>query len=152
MTELKDLIGKHTLGAVDFDTQEIESWPGSEYTETANVCRFRLNGTVFAAIEDPSDGYRSHMRDLVVVPNADMKNVFPAVEVLGVHRDRDGSYSQSDILELIDTTTAKCVLSVGTSNTDDYYPSFVSSFQPENMATNALSPDTTPQHDQGDGR
>ncbi len=32
---------------------------------------------------------------------------------------------------------ANVVLEVGTDNSDDYYPSFVANFQPENMATNA---------------
>lgn len=135
MTKLTDLVGKHTLDAVDFSTESRKRW--SDEYEDCEVCRFRLNGTVYAAVEDPDDGYRSSMRELIVDQHAKLQNVFPAIEVVGVHRTK-GKYSgEDDVLELIDTTTGKVVLEVGTDNVDDYYPGFVASFHPENMVTNA---------------
>jgi hypothetical protein len=45
----------------------------------------------------------------------------------------DEEVSNNDILHLRSAKTGKLILSVGTSNTDDYYPSFVSDFVPETM-------------------
>jgi len=138
--ELKDLIGLATLDAVDFETMQFPRYEGDDDLEDCNVCRFRLNGTVYVVIEDPSDGYRSSMRDIKVAPpRTRMKNVFPKVRVLCRQKDRS-DYSSSDLLELIDVVTAKVVLEVGTDNSDDYYPSFVAHFAPENMATNRALP------------
>lgn len=133
--ELQELIGKSVLDAVDFGTESRKRW--SDEYESCEVCRFRLNGTVYLAVEDPEDGYRSCMRELVVDNNAELSNVFPMVEVVGVHRTKYEYGGTSDILELIDAHTGKVVLEVGTENTDDYYPSFVASFHPENMILNA---------------
>lgn len=134
MTELTDLVGKRMLDAVDFSTDRVKQW--GEHYEDCSVCRFRLDGVVYTAIEDPSDGYRSSMASLDVSDSA-MANVFPPIEVLGRHRTK-GQYSgEDDVLELVDTTSGKIVLEVGTDNVNDYYPGFVASFHPENMAINA---------------
>lgn len=134
--ELTDLIGRRRLDAVDFDDEKIKEYYGDGY-EDSSVCRFRLDGVVYIAIEDPGDGYRSSMRDLVIANDANMKNAFPAIDVVGRHRT-SGEYGRvDDVLELVDAVTGKVVLEVGTDNVDDYYPGFVSSFHPENMATNA---------------
>lgn len=134
MITLKDLQGLHTLDAVDFGDEATPQYDGD--TGISNVCRFRLNGAVYCAVEDDCDGYRSCMRELKHEPDAKMLNVFEPQQVVGVYRDsRDGT--DADILELIDVGTGKVVLEVGTENTDDYYPSYISSFSPENMSVNA---------------
>ncbi len=136
MTELTDLIGEHMLDAVDFSTEQIKQYSWDTGTVDAAACRFRLDGVTYVAMEDPSDGYRSSMDDLTVLADARMENVFPAIRVSGRHRIK-GDYSQiDDVLELVDMVTGKVVLEVGTTNTDDYYPSYVACFSPENMATN----------------
>ncbi|NTF69400.1 hypothetical protein [Rhizobium rhizogenes] len=122
--------------AVDFTTEKFERW--TDEMEDCQVCRFRLDGVVYVAIEDPDDGYRSHMRELIVQEGATMTNVFPAIDVECNYRIENEWNDVDDILEIVDTTTGKIVLEVGTSNTDDYYPSFVASFHPENMATNIV--------------
>ena len=134
MTELKDLIGEHILTGVDFDAEQVwEEW-GDEY-QTCQVMRFCLDGKVYSAIEDPQDGYRSCMRDLIV-NDAAMSNTFEPVGVIGVHRT-DGGLSEIDnVLELIDITTGGLVIEVGTTNTDDYYPCYLAVFRPENMKLN----------------
>jgi len=43
---------------------------------------------------------------------------------------------ECDIIRFIDKTTGLVVLEIGTTNTDDYYPSFVGIFNPQNMAVN----------------
>lgn len=136
MTQLTDLVGPRHLDAVDFDTEKMKKFYGDGY-EDCSVCRFRLDGIVYVAIEDPSDGYRSSMRDLITPNNPAMKNVFPPVKVIGRMRTEGEFGGLDDVLELVDAFTDKVVLEVGTDNCDDYYPCFVASFHPENMATNA---------------
>lgn len=121
---------------MDFTIEPIERY---DQFDDCNVVRFRLNGTVYVATEDPDDGYRSHMRELVA-SQSEMTNVFPPLQVVGIYRN-GGSNQTDDVLELIDVITGKVILEVGTRNTDDYYPYFVSSFHPESMAHNVDAKD-----------
>jgi hypothetical protein len=134
--ELRALVGLKHLDAVDFANERRQRY--TDDWEDCQVCRFRLDGKVYLAIEDPSDGYRSHLASLSEYQDdCPMENVFPAVQVLARHRAKGAaSYHEADVLELIDVATGKTVLEVGTDNSDDYYPSFVASFSPENMVTN----------------
>lgn len=133
--ELVSLVGLKSLDAVDFANERRERY--EDYWEDCQVCRFRLDGKVYLAIEDPSDGYRSHLASLSEYQDeCPMENVFPAIHVLARHRTKGTSYQDADVLELIDVVTGKTVLEVGTDNSDDYYHSFVACFSPENMATN----------------
>ncbi len=127
---LEDLVGERVLDAVDYAPLHDED---GKHEDSQSI-RFRLDGKVYVAVEDPSDGYRSCMRDLYE-STALMTNEFEPVRVVGRYvSSRDGD--RSDILELIDVVTGKIVLEVGTDNTDDYYPSFVANFTPENMTVN----------------
>ena len=131
---LDDLCGEHLLSGVDFESVDVKDW-GDRWV-TANACRFCLDGVTYAAAEDEDDGYRSHMRDLIVVSGEPM-NTWPAVRVL-CRKAEPGRYATgADILEVIDLATSKTVLRVGTDNTDDYYPFYVAEFTPENLAHNA---------------
>lgn len=135
IVELESLVGEHVLDGVDLFADNIKaSWGDSfEYCE---MIRFRLDGRVYTAIENPDDGYRSSMRGLYLTDDA-VKNAFPPVKVLARMKSQ-GEYGQSnDTLQLIDVVTGKIVLEAGTDNTDDYYPWFVGAFFPECMATNA---------------
>ena len=132
--ELVDLVGEHMLDGVDFFNEKIQQWGDS--FEWAQVCRFRLDGITYAVIEDPDDGYRSSMKEIAISTNT-LTNIFPSIRVLGRHRIAGAYGDPADVLELIDMKTGKVVLEVGTDKTDDYYPSFVSAFHPEAMATNA---------------
>jgi hypothetical protein len=125
---LESLIGEHVLDGVDLCTDRVKAWGGS--FEDAEVIRFRLDGTVYTAVQDASDGYRSAMRD-IFAEECEIKNAFPPIRVLASTVD-DGN-----ILELRDMVTGKVVVEVGTADADDYYPSFVAKFHPENMTTNA---------------
>jgi hypothetical protein len=128
---LEDLVGEHELTGVEFGTL-----PKGEYDyEDANTMTFVLDGHAYCVVESPDDGYRSSMRDIFEVPIESVKNTFAPVRVLARYKER-GTYSECDILELIDIVTAKVVLEAGTDNSDDYYPSYVANFTPENMASN----------------
>jgi hypothetical protein len=132
--ELKDFIGEHLLTGVDFETEKVkESW-GDGY-EDCNAVNFILDGKTYTAIEDPDDGYRSHMRE-IKESAAVVKNVFTPCRVLGKMK-YDSDYEKNEVIEFIDLSTGKKVLSIGTENTDDYYPYWVAEFTPENMAVNA---------------
>lgn len=134
--ELKSIVGLKVLDAVDFTNERVKRW--TEEWEDCSACRFRLDGKVYLAIEDPSDGYRSHLASLAqFTDEMPMENVFPPVKVLARQRPAGRYGREADILELIDIQTGGVVLEVGTDNTDDYYPSYVASFSPENMSTNA---------------
>lgn len=134
MIQLIDLVGAHTLSGVDFDSKEVEKWGGME---TAEVCRFRLDDEIYVAVQNPSDGYRSSMEEIIRTPHDVMKNAFAPVPVFCVHKTTSGSYDTCDLLEIYDLKTARLVLVVGTNRTDDYYPCFVASFTPESMSSNA---------------
>ncbi len=127
--ELVDLQGSHALDAVDFGEMRTDEYGDSQ------VCRFRLDGIVYAAIEDPDDGYRSSMKELLVDDSATMKNTFPGITVVGRHLT-ENNYGTCDILQLIDIKTGELVLEVGTDDSEDYYPCFVANFTPGAMSIN----------------
>lgn len=122
---LEDLVGKHILDAVDFDDYQYSD-------SAATVVRFRLDGVVYAAEEDPDDGYRSCLSTLRV-SETPVRNFFPGIQVLACM----GKGTDDDVLKLIDMETGKIVLEVGTTYCDSYYPGFVANFHPESMAINS---------------
>lgn len=136
--ELKDLTGEHVLDAVDLTTEKFTD--RDDNYKDCEVCRFRLDGVTYVAAEDPEDGYRSHMRDLLIDDKGVMKNPFNPIKVICKYRSESGdSWKQEDdVLELIDVETNKIVLEVGTGNTDNSFPYFIADFQPRNMAINGM--------------
>ena len=132
--ELKDLIGKHMLTGVNMGSRVHHPYKDEEYTENCQTISFVLDGVTYTVIENPDDGYRSSMRE-IITDSIVVENTFAPVEVLGVMREND-CFETFDVLDLIDTTTKLLVLSAGTANTSDYYPCFVAEFMPENMAIN----------------
>ena len=131
---LSDLCGEHLLSGVDFTTIRVKDW-GDHYTD-ANACRFRLDGKTYVAAEDEDDGYRSHLRDLIVTDDK-LTNEWDPVRVLGSISDRNQYGDESEVLELRDAVTGQVVLRVGTENTNDYYPYYVAEFTPAALVHNA---------------
>lgn len=131
--ELKSLVGKHKLSGVDFENESVKRYEWSDL-EDCQIVRFCLDGKTYMAVEDPSDGYRSCMQHCLVVPEMP-KNKFEAVEVYGVMKGKE-NYNKNDIVQFYDTVTNKIVLEIGTSNSDDYYPSWVANWSPENLCLN----------------
>lgn len=127
---LDSLVGLHDLEGVDLlDTVKPHPWSGEQI---ADCLRFRLDGRVYLATEDPDDGYRSCLGSLEV-SDAAVKNTFPPCRVLV----RCSPTANRDTIEVIDVVTGLTVLEVGTDRDDSYYPWFVARFTPENMAVNA---------------
>jgi hypothetical protein len=127
------------LQGVDEYTGSIKKW--DDYFEACQCIRFKLDGVVYVAMEDPSDGYRSYLGELKI-DEEEIKNPFSGVEVKGVYRTRSGDPEEDwtskscSILDLVDTTTNEVVVSIGTDNDDDYYPWFVGYFDPKAMSVN----------------
>lgn len=132
--ELKDFKGKYQLQGVDEFTGTVKTW-GDNF-EDCSAIRFKLDGIVYVATEDPDDGYRSYLGELKV-DDIDTKNPFSGVEVLAHYRNTNNYNEVSEIIDFVDTTTGEVVLSVGTDNSDDYYPCFVAHFNPAAMSINA---------------
>ena len=103
--ELKDLEGKHVLTGVDFGKLKNKDY---SYDESTTV-DFILDGKIFSAIEDPNDGYRSCMSEIIENrEGADIKNIFYAVVVCGVMRN-DSIYEVNEIIDFVDMTKNKAV-------------------------------------------
>jgi hypothetical protein len=133
--DLDSLLGEHILDAVDTYVEKVKTW--GDHFENAECIRFRLDGVVYIAVSNPDDGYRSSMDQLFVSPSDEVHNVFPPIKVVATKQPNDDEWGTvNDVLMLTDVVTDKVVMEVGTTNTDDYYPGFVSSFSPENMVTN----------------
>jgi hypothetical protein len=137
-TQLKDLVGaRHLLMAPDTTINH-------PFDSSANGVIFTLDNTTYIVFEDPSDGHRSAARPLLSFEGAAYELGMPSPnyvreEVLCLHLDRgDGEYDRGecDILVMRSVLTGKEIFRVGTSNTDDYYPSFVCNWQPENLSVN----------------
>lgn len=131
--ELKDLVGKHILSGVQIGT--IKS--NDPWYEDAQTISFELDGVTYMAVEDPSDGYRSCMDDLLVTDRKPSTRL-PDIEVLATHQDKDSYGSSDDILVIRDIKNGKKILEVGTSNCDDYYPCFICEWIPKNLSVNEL--------------
>lgn len=125
---LQDLVGVHTLTGVGFG--KVKS--PSAFYETSGCGKFTLDGVTYAAIEDPDDGYRSAMKELVTCEEQPQFQIPPTL-VACVRSDR----FDDDTLILYDLMTGKLILEVGTRNYNDWYPCFCWSYHPENLACNA---------------
>jgi hypothetical protein len=111
-----------------------KAW-GDEY-EDCQAVNFKLDGVTFSAIEDPSDGYRSTLNVVKVIPDNSIKNTFPECRV--VARDTSLDHEDRKTVSFVDIITGRTVLEIGTNYRDDYYPSFVGYFNPTAMVTNTV--------------
>ena len=118
--ELKDLAGRHKFSGVDY---------------TPEAVLFCLDGITYFAEEDPDDGYRSYLRELKV-SDTPCKNTFPEEDVICEHKDSYDGYGHDDILIIKNPQTRNVILKIGTADVDDYYPTCVMEYRPENMRCN----------------
>lgn len=126
--KLKEFTGIHILTGCQYGTMPKKDDQESD----PNTLDFILDGRVFSVVENPDDGYRSMMDEIIENRlGVQIKNTFVPCEVAGVFRKGD-----VEIIDFYDTTTGRIVMSIGTEKTDVYYPCFVGVFHPENMAIN----------------
>ena len=116
---LEDLQGEHILSAVD-----------TGFDGDASMFLFELDGVTYCAKEDPKDGYRSCMEELYIC-DQEPKTKIPPTKIVCIIDDGD-----SDILTGIDIKNGRRIFQVGTDYWDDYYPSFVARWMPENLSIN----------------
>jgi len=121
--KLEDLVGVHKLSGVDLSV-------AMDRGET-NCVAFRLDNVTYLAVEDEDDGYRSYMKELEITSKP-IKNKFEPVEVMCTMSKIFDAY----VLDIYDLKTSLLVLSVGTKNTEDYYPWCEFRYIPENMILN----------------
>lgn len=88
--------------------------------------QFKLGRNVYEAIEDPVDGYRSHLDTVVVRENT---GIFfkRAVDTVIVREASDPFFSG---YEVVSTKDEHVWLLFGTEQTDEYYPWFVFTYSP----------------------
>ena len=90
---------------------------------------FKLDGIIFKVLEDPDDGYRSHLG--VIEYGKQSEGIFfsqPISQVrieLYAGETGEGIYGTREGYRLVDVTDGHVWLEFGTDNTDDYYPMFV---------------------------
>jgi len=128
--QLDDFLGVHILTGVDFAIEKATE----EYYEDANNMAFEMDDKVYLVREDPDDGYRSSMKDIEEV-DIKVVNQFPPCKVEGVRRE-DVEYQKNDVIDFYDLITGQVVMSIGTENTDDYYPCYIAYFDPTAMKIN----------------
>lgn len=85
--------------------------------------QFKLDKTVWEAIEDESDGYRSYLGS---VERTNSTAIFFRTKIAEVILKYDGDY-----YTLEDISDSHIWLTFGTDNSDGYYPIFVFQYQPK---------------------
>lgn len=134
------LVGPHRLMGVAMVTREVASTSYND--DSGNGIAFNLDGIAYVSWEDPNDGYRSSMGALMRVDVSDIRilmEIAGQFGQLGVPVEASmapsDDHQKNDILILKNTRNGQVVLEVGTSNSNDYYPSAVMCWSPENLAT-----------------
>lgn len=119
---------------------------------TAQRMYFMLDGVIYAATEDPDDGYRSTCRDVLIDDTHMPVNIWqPPEEVMCKYIEKrkdsmvpdewqDTQFPQHahgmEVVEIVSVKTKKIVLMFGTDHVEDYYPAYIANFTPENMGIN----------------
>lgn len=125
---LQDLVGEHIMDITP--TTDIKH----PFDSDANGIDFSLDGIIYMAFENPDDGYRSYLGALLAFKgeaySLGWKNYeYVRRKVTCVYRDKS-EYGVAELLDIIDVETGKLWVSVGTDNSDDYYPFFVGRITP----------------------
>jgi hypothetical protein len=132
---LDDLVGTHVIDGVG---EFVVSTPDDPCSSDARVFLLRLDGHVHAFREDANDGYRSMLRVVEVLADdhADVRRVVsfaPRPCRFDKRAQRLEADRTDDVLVVTDDATGSVLLEIGTENTDDYYPSFISHWTPIKM-------------------
>ena len=130
--EQRKLAGKHVLSGIETGQVERETW--GYRTELHGYVKFTLDGVTYMAEEDPDDGYRSYMKDLVIVEEP-CKIRIPEVPVI-CRMESGGNCKKANVLTFIDAENGKDILAIGTDYSDEWYPCCVMRYMPENMSCN----------------
>lgn len=130
------LLGEHTLCAIRTDVRH-------PFDADASGVALDMKTFTVMVFEDPSDGYRSSAAaPLIAECSLYEFGVSPDYihAPVTVTACANGDGERTGIcqgVQFIDRRNGKVILTLGTENTYDYYPSFVCDWRPENLADNA---------------
>jgi len=128
-----ELCGEHTLMAVRVDVTH-------PFDPNASGGAIQLEQQTIFVFEDPTDGYRSCAIEPMVVKSPlysfGISPEYIRAPVL-VRKWEKSDGIQADGIEIIDKRNGKTILTAGTDNFDDYYPSYTFDWRPQDLATNA---------------
>lgn len=94
---------------------------------------FKLDDTLWEAVEDPDDGYRSCLGAIEIRPTKGNKKIFYREPLAIVRVDKNYECkgdADNDGYELVDTEFEHIWLAFGTDNSDGYYPCFYFNYTP----------------------
>lgn len=134
--------------SIDSDCNEYMKLIGCEFDfHGAQGNMVRLNGIVYEFLEDPDDGYRSHLGAVRISPASEHTGFFPnpIAKVILVSTDDEESWPEGwqppapdhyhDLgfsgFFFLDTQDHHCWVQIGTERHDAYYPCFVTSYCPK---------------------
>lgn len=132
--KLKDLVGRRVLSGIEVGSVYREIYGCTEY---CNFIKFTLDGVTYMGVENPEDGYRSYMEELVVCEGdeSECSTKLPDI-VVDCSMRPDDWYDKHDVLLFTDVISKKQILAIGTAYIDDYYPCCTLDYNPENMYVN----------------
>ncbi|MBI4450162.1 hypothetical protein HY634_03825 [Candidatus Uhrbacteria bacterium] len=96
--------------------------------------KFKLGKSVFEAVEDPDDGYRSLLGSVEVRHLSGclfFQRPVARVRVVEVNDERGSNQRDFVGFHLVDVADGHVWLRLGTDDYDDYYPGFVFTYQPK---------------------
>jgi hypothetical protein len=132
----EELHGEKDLHAIRTDVRH-------PFDADASGCALDLGDLTVFVFENPDDGYRSCAAEPMIVKTAlysfgcSPDYIRAPVLVRKLTQDERGYGGECEGIELIDRRNGKTILRLGTDNTDDYYPSFVCDWRPQNLADNS---------------
>lgn len=126
---LRELVGSRTMNYT----------PNTDirhpFDPDCNGVAFEIDGVVYFCFEDGNDGYRSCAGPLMSYVGSPYEMGWYGSEyvkwpVVCSWREACEYGGAAEILEIRLVSNGQLILSVGTDNTDDYYPSFVAIYSP----------------------
>ena len=124
---LKDLVGKHLLCGVDTCIEDKVVDEGLRYSKrnlTDGIC-FILDNVKYQVYSDEADGYRSYLSEVFSDQSCCCQNTFTPLEVLVIWKT-----PEQNAICILNNSTGKLILEVGTDYTYDYYPCAIAYFNP----------------------
>ena len=134
--------------SISTDCEEYMKLIGCEFDfHGAQGSLIRLNGIVYEFLEDPDDGYRSHLGAVRITPASEHTGFFPnpVARVILVSTDNEASWPEEwtpppkdewhdgpfSGFFLIDADDYHVWAQIGTEYHDSYYPCFVTHYSPK---------------------
>lgn len=136
MSAWSDLCGDRDLMAIRTDVRH-------PFDADANGVALDFGGITVFVFEDPSDGYRSSAAEPMIAKTGmsefgcNPEYIRAPVTIKPWTTDDEGCMAEG--WEVVDRRNGQMILRVGTSSADDYYPSFVCDWRPQNLAENAAA-------------